>query len=70
MKFRILINIDEDGMFIAECPNLPGVISEGNTREEAITNIKDAISGYIFSLKKHNEFIPSPITEEIIEIYA
>jgi len=70
MKFRVIIDTDEDGIFIAECPNLPGVISEGNTREEAITNIKDAISGYLLSLKKHNEVLPSPITEEIIEIYA
>ena len=70
MKYRILIEQDEDGMFVAECPLLPGCISEGKTREDAIANIKDAIIGYLESLKKHNEPIPPPIQEEVVEIYA
>jgi len=68
IKLRILIEQDEDGMYISECPSLPGCISEGATRTEAIENIKDAIKGYLTSLKKHNEPIPSSIQEEIIEI--
>ncbi|GIU72786.1 MAG: hypothetical protein KatS3mg003_2265 [Candidatus Nitrosocaldaceae archaeon] len=59
MKFRILLHKDEDGVYIVECLDLPGCISQGNTREEAITNIKDAIIGYIESLKKHNEPLPN-----------
>jgi antitoxin HicB len=55
MKFRIIINQDEDGVYVAECPSLPGCISQGNTRKEAITNMQGAIEGYIESLKKHNE---------------
>ena len=55
MKYRRLIEQDEDGMFIAECPSLPGCISQGKTRQEAIKNIQDAIKGYLESLKKHNE---------------
>jgi predicted RNase H-like HicB family nuclease len=55
MKFRIIIEQDEDGMFIAECPSLPGCISQGKTREDALENIKDAARGYLESLKKHNE---------------
>lgn len=70
MKFRVIIQQDEDGMFIAECPSLPGCISQGKTREEALENIKDAIAGYLESLKKHNEPIPPPIDEEIVEINA
>jgi antitoxin HicB len=70
MKFRILIEPDEDGVFVAECPSLPGCISQGKTREEALTNIKDAIAGYLASLKKHNEPVPLPITEEVVEIPA
>jgi predicted RNase H-like HicB family nuclease len=61
MKFRIIIQQDEDGVFVSECPTLPGCISQGNTREEAINNIQDAIKGYIESLKKHNEPIPPNI---------
>ena len=55
MKYRILIEQDEDGAYVAECPSLPGCISDGKTRQEAIENIQDAIRGYIESLKKHDE---------------
>ena len=68
MKFRIMINQDEDGIFVAECPSLPGCISQGNTRADALSNIQDAIQGYLESLKKHNEPIPPSINEEIIEV--
>ena len=70
MKFRILIEPDEDGVFVAECPSLPGCISQGRTRDEAVTNIRDAIQGYLASLAKHNEAAPLPITEEVIEVPA
>ena len=68
MRYRILLEQDEDGIFIAECPALPGCVSQGNTRAEALKNIQDAIKGYIESLKKHNEPIPPPIEEEIVEV--
>jgi predicted RNase H-like HicB family nuclease len=68
MKFRILIEQDEDGVYVAECPSLPGCISQGQTRKEALENIQDAMKGYLESLKKHNDPIPSPIEEEIVEI--
>jgi len=68
MKYRILIEQDEDGVFVAECPSLPGCISQGKTRKEAIDNIQDAIRGYIESLKKHNEPIPPSIDEEVVEV--
>jgi len=68
MKVRILIEQDEDGVFVAECPSLPGCVSQGKTRREAVANIKDAIRGYLASLKKHNEPIPPSIDEEIVEV--
>ena len=43
MKYRIIIEQDEDGAFVVECPALPGCISQGRTRKEAIENIQDAI---------------------------
>ena len=70
MKYRVVIEADEDGVFVAECPSLPGCISQGKTRAEALANIKDAMTGYLASLKKHGEPVPSPITEEIVEIPA
>ena len=68
MKYRILIEQDEDGVFVAECPSLPGCISQGKTRKEAVSNIQDAIEGYLESLKKHAEPIPPTIEEEIVEV--
>ncbi len=55
MKYRVFIEQDEDGVFVAEVPALPGCISQGNTRKEALQNIQEAISAYLESLKAHNE---------------
>ena len=70
MKFRVHVEPDEDGVFVAECPNLPGCISQGSTRLEALQNIKDAIAGYLASLEKHGEAIPLPVNEEVVEVPA
>ena len=68
MKYRVLIEEDEDGVFVAEVPSLPGCISQGETREEALTNIKEAIAVYVESLEAHGEAVPPPITEELVEV--
>ena len=68
MKYRVIIEQDENGMFVAECPTLPGCISQGKTRQEALKNIKDAIKGYLESLKKHNEPVPPSVYKEMVEI--
>jgi len=58
MKYRVLIEQDEDGVFVAEVPSLPGCITQGQTREEALENVKEAIAAYLESLQKHDE--PAP----------
>jgi antitoxin HicB len=68
MKYRVIIKLDEDGVFVAECPSLPGCISQGSTRSEAKENIVEAIAGYLDSLVEHGEPIPPSIEEEIVEI--
>lgn len=65
MRYRILIEQDEDGIFVAECPSLPACVSQGKTRKEALANIQDAIKGYLESLRKHNELIAPPIREKM-----
>lgn len=68
MKYRVLIEPDEDGVFVAEVPALPGCISQGETRLAALENIKEAIAVYIESLAAHDEAVPPPITEELVEV--
>ncbi len=68
MKFRVVIEQDEDGKFVASCPTLSGCWSQGDTREEALRNITEAIEAYLESLRKHGEPIPPSISEECVEI--
>lgn len=70
MRFRVVIEKDEDNVYVATAPALPGCVSQGKTRKEALKNIEDAIKGYLYSLKKHREPIPPSISEEIVEIRA
>ncbi len=50
MKYRVIIEQDEDGQFVAEVPALPGCISEGKAREEALANIREAIDEVILKV--------------------
>ena len=68
MKYRVLIEPDEDGVFVAQVPSLPGCISQGATRDEALHNVREAIAGYLESLRVHGDPVPPPIQEEIIEV--
>lgn len=70
MKYRVHIEQDEDGVFVAEVPALPGCLSQGNTRAEALRNVKEAIEAYIESLEAHGDPVPPPIDEEVIEVRA
>lgn len=65
MKFAITLEQDEDGYILASCPALLGCHSQGRTRKEAIANIKEAIQGYIASMRKHGESIPVTDVEEV-----
>ncbi len=52
INHKIVLEVDEDGMYIASVPSLQGCISEGKTEEEVLENIKDAIMCYLESMKK------------------
>ena len=68
MKYRVYLEPDEDGVFVATCPALPGCVSQGRTRVEATENIREAIEGYLESLRKHGDPVPPSILEEVIEV--
>ncbi|MFQ5661336.1 MAG: type II toxin-antitoxin system HicB family antitoxin [Gammaproteobacteria bacterium] len=55
---QVVVHPGEDHYWVAECPSLPGCISQGQTREEALENIKEAIQGYIAALEEDNLSIP------------
>ena len=55
----------EDGYIVASCPALPGCHSQGKTKEKAIANIKEAIEGYIASMREQGEHIPVQEVEEV-----
>mgnify|MGYP001561898020 CR=1 FL=1 len=54
MRYRILIEQDEDGIFVAECPSLPGCISQGKTKKKILENIQDAIREYLAAVEEMN----------------
>jgi len=70
MKYRVLIEQDEDGVYVAEVPALPGCISQDRTREDAVETIKEAIAVYHESLEAHDDPIPLPITEEVVDVHV
>jgi len=55
---QAIIYPGEDGFWVAECPSLPGCVSQGETRDKAIVNIREAIEGYILALQ--DDKLPVP----------
>ena len=55
---QVLVYRGEDGYWVAECPSLPGCISQGASREDALTNAKEAIAGYVAALEEDGLPVP------------
>ena len=66
MKRQVIIYPGEDGYWVAECPSLPACISQGKTKEEAVTNIKEAIELYIEVLQEEGRPIPEDHLETVL----
>ncbi len=56
--FEVYLEEAEERGYVVTCPELPGCVSEGETREEALANIKDAIQGYLEVLRRHGQQLP------------
>jgi antitoxin HicB len=69
-NFKVLLEPNEDGGYTVHVPLLPGCISEGDTRKEALANIKEAIEAYCESLEADGEQIPSEkgVEEALVEV--
>lgn len=67
MIFHVVLENDEDGWIVAECPSLPGCVSQGKTQQEAIENIKEAITAWLWAEdQKAMASMPPPRVNEAI----
>jgi predicted RNase H-like HicB family nuclease len=66
---QVILYRGEDGYWVVECPSLPGCVSQGKTRDEAIRNISDAIRLYVSALEEDNLPVPPETSEaEILRV--
>lgn len=66
MKFMTTLDRDEDGVWVAECPSIPGCVSQGNTRDEALSNIREAIAACLEVRAEHG--LPLTIEMQQVEV--
>lgn len=69
-EYEVVLQPESDGGYSVSVPQLPGCFSQGDTREEALAMIKEAIELYLESLKAHGEPIPQPVEHERIIVAA
>ena len=67
-RFAVTIEEDEGGFFVASVPALPGCHSQGRTKEAAISNVKEAIRGYVASMRRHGETLPPSVEVQQVEV--
>ena len=63
---QVVIYPGEDGYWVAECPSLPGCVSQGATKQETIANIKESIKGYLLALEEDGLQAPEERFEALI----
>lgn len=68
LELLVVFKTDEDGWEVASCPTLPGCHSQGRTRDEALANIREAISGYLASMREHGDPMPASSTFQVLEV--
>ena len=70
MRFTVVLEKEEDGGFVASVPALPGCVSQGDTRAEAMKNVREAVEVYLDDCRESGEPIPSESGREFIDIDA
>lgn len=69
-RLLVVFQTDEDGWEVATCPTLPGCHSQGRTREDALEGVREAIRGYLASLREHDAALPPSSEYHIVEVRA
>jgi antitoxin HicB len=68
-EYEVFLEQAEEGGYVVTCPALPGCVSEGETRKEALANIKDAIEGYLTALRRHGQSAPK-VEVDVVKVAA
>lgn len=68
MKYTVVLQREDDGGYVVTVPTLPGCVSQGSTREEALRNIEEAIEVYLEDVKASGEPIPAEDGREFVEV--
>jgi predicted RNase H-like HicB family nuclease len=68
MKLVVSLDRDEDGVWVAECPSIPGCVSQGKTREQALANIKEAIE--LCLEVRAEQGLPLTVETRQVEVFA
>ena len=68
LKLLVVFERDEDGWEVASCPTLPGCHSQGRTRREALENVREAIRGYLATMREDGVSLPSSSEYEVVEV--
>jgi len=67
MRLTVVLEQEADGGFVATVPTLPGCVSQGDSRDEAIANVREAIAAYIEDCRESGEAVPTDGGQEIVE---
>lgn len=70
MRLTVVLEREDDGGFVASVPALPGCVSQGDSRDEAMKNVREAIEVYIEDCRESGEPIPSESGREFVDIDA
>jgi predicted RNase H-like HicB family nuclease len=70
MRYTVVLEEEADGGYVVSVPTLPGCVSEGDTRAEALANIREAIAVYIDDCREAGDPIPTEAGKEFVEVEA
>jgi predicted RNase H-like HicB family nuclease len=70
MRYTVVLEQETDGGYVVSAPALPGCISQGDTRAEALSNIREAIALYLEDCRAAGEPVPTEAGREFVEVDA